>query len=326
MSEKTCEECEKLLDKTNFRRRVNVCKVCEEDPKFNKSCSVCKETYPARQVDGHICTFCKKGNWRVCAACGINKTTAHYRRNQPMCKDCESGGAVCDKKCVMCGETKPSDQFRKTRTECLDCERTGGRQYRRNTTKAHEWVVNNRERMQQLSSNWYENNKTAIRKKEQIRLKEDPIFKQIKYYRTAVSGSVRGELKWNKQLKSSFDDFREWLEYCWDKGMDFNNYGTVWNVDHALPLDLLNKTNNEKFWKLLEDREATPEELLFSWYNTHPLTKQDNRTKGSQITVEFVNTHLGYLEVFMKQKGRRKTRTYFAYRKLLLEICDSFYK
>lgn len=326
MSTKECNKCEETLDiKANFKSRSNVCKTCERNPEYAVPCSVCGYEYCLFQMDGFKCIFCKKGNWRVCSECGQNLTTPNFRRNQPICKICESGGAVSQKTCKKCGVKKSSVDFRQNRGECTDCERSAGREYRRTTTKSREWAVANRDRMTELSKNWYEKNKSKIRETEQQRLKEDPIFKTIKYYRISVNRILRTKMNWSDRLKSSKEDFQNWLENCFGDEMTHKNYSVVWQVDHVLPLDLLYKRPEHKWCWSLFGSKATSEELLFSWYNTQPLTREQNRLKGNEITLKTVRSHLKTLEKFMKENDRKKTRTYYAYRKLLLSIVEYFY-
>lgn len=325
MSTQTCEICEENKSSTNFRQRHKICKECEKDPANTKKCSRCDEFYVLADFTGNICKYCKKGNWRVCVSCQQNKTTAHYRRGQPLCKDCESGETIYNKKCKTCGKTKSSKQFRPNRKECMDCERESGRNYRRTTDKARVWVANNRERMAELSKKWYENNREKIRAKERLKWEEDITFRIIKYYRTRVCKTVKGEVKQLAELKSTCEDFNEWLEFSHDKSMNADNYGEVWVVDHVIPLNLLYETP-EWCWKLLSEQQAHPCDILFSWYNTQPLPKKQNRLKSKEISFEDISSHLQNLEKFMKTHNREKDDLYYHYRNFLTAVIDAFYE
>lgn len=324
---KTCEECEEVLEKKMFRTRSKVCKTCEEDPSHDKVCSTCNETYPQKQMNGNVCTFCRKGNWKTCTSCQKHMTTLHFRRGQTICKECENSGSIGKKKCTVCDIIKPTSDFRRNRGDCVDCERRSGRNYRRTTTKAKEWAAENKERMTELSKGWYQDNKEYIREKERTRFAEDPIFKNIKLYRIRLGELMRDEITWNDKLRTDLGDYREWLSDRFSEDMNLENYGAVWQVDHVLPLDLFyKKSEYEWCWSLLEGEKATPEELLFSWYNTQPLTKEQNRNKGNTVTLASTINHLTNLKKFMKDNGRAKTRTYNAYIRVLQAVVDVFYK
>lgn len=324
MSDKTCVSCKTKKPEGDFRRRMKICKVCEEDPANSRVCPRCNDTYLSSKFQANICTYCKKGSWRVCGGCKQNLTFAHYRRGQLLCIKCEEGGVVCDKICNRCNQTKPSSSFRTNRKECLDCEQSFGRDYRKTTTKAREWANNNRERMAELQKNHYEANKVAIRKKEQERKVEDPIFKSIKDYRCEVCHLVKRHQQNSKKLITNHRNFTRWLKSLfYDEEMNMENYNTVWNVDHVLPLDLLfKKPINKWCWSLLEDYDL--ESILFSWYNTQPLLKEDNRKKGSTVTVENLKTHLATLGQYMTNYAIEKDDMYKTYRKVIRTVILAF--
>lgn len=329
MSEKSCEGCEETKPMSEFRqkKRSKLCRECELNPEYSKVCSRCGDKYLSSEMEtGICCIYCKKGNWRVCTVCGENKTTKQYRRGQPICLTCEEQGEAYDKVCKDCGETKPSSEFRRNRGECLDCERSFGKGYRRTTTKAKEWAQNNKARMTELQKNWYEENKKEIRQKEIERKAADPVFKLIKDYRSGLSHLFNGDLKQQKQLQISFEGFRLWLSYSfYEESMKHTNYGKVWNVDHVLPLDLLyKKPENEWCWSLIAEDDL--EEILFSWYNTQPLTKEDNREKGGSITLYYLKYHYINLKDYMKDCKIKKEPLYFKYMKILTCVIDAFYE
>lgn len=329
MSEKNCACCEETKPMSEFRqkKRSKLCRKCELKPEFSKVCERCGFTYLSIEMEtGICCSFCKKGSWRVCTVCGENKTTKNYRRGQPICLICEQTGETYDKVCKICGISKKSTNFRPNRKECTDCERSFGREYRRTTTTAKQWVQNNREKMTQLQKNWYETNKTEIRKKEIERKETDPAFKSIKNYRSRLSHLFAGYMKWDKELRISTGDFRKWLSYMfYDDSMKFSNYGKVWNVDHVLPLDLLyKKPKTEWCWSLVE--EYGLERILFSWYNTQSLLKEDNREKGSEITLDSLTYHYRSLRDYMKEYEIEKDALYNVYIKILKCIINTFYE
>jgi hypothetical protein len=271
------------------------------------------------------CIYCKKNNWRICVGCEQNLTTANYRRGQPLCLDCEAGGTVYDKVCKLCGKSRPSDTFRPNSKECMDCVRASGRDYRRTTTKAKDWANNNRERMAELQKNHYENNKKEIRVKEQTRKAVDPVFKSIKDYRSEICHLVKGKLRNSKSLITNQDDYVYWLQSLfYNDEMTIENYGVLWNVDHILPLDLLfKKPVNKWCWSLLESYDLKT--ILYSWYNTQPLLKKDNRLKGSEINPKSLEKHLKILDKYMTDYAVEKDDTYKTYRKIMRLVINTFY-
>jgi hypothetical protein len=137
---------------------------------------------------------------RVCVGCDTHKKTSKFRRNKPICIECEDSGVIYDKICKECEEVKPSDEFEQNRLTCHDCRKASGRHYRKTTTKAKEWNEENREKMQKLKHDYYEKNKKEIRKKESERLKTDPHFRMIKSYRKTICELIHGRSKHNYLL------------------------------------------------------------------------------------------------------------------------------
>jgi hypothetical protein len=61
--------------------------------------------------------------------------------------------------------------------------------------------------------------------------------------------------------------FREWLEYNFTEEMNWDNYGSLWSIDHVLPVCKFNLTDeNEKF-------------KCWNWSNMMPVTVKYNSSK-----------------------------------------------
>lgn len=268
---------------------------------------------------------------RTCEICKEEKTTRDFRRAQMICKVCESDSNVrYQKTCNQCNETKENTMFRKNRLKCLDCERAHGRNYRRTTTKAQEWTENNKERMAELQHNWYEENKSSIRKNEQDRLQNDAKFRKIKFHRVSIQATIRGKIKSNKQLKINRDDFLLWLKFC-HSGKEFKieDYGTVWNIDHVLPLDLLlNEDKHVEEMKIIKKENV--QETIYCWYNITPLAHKENRDKSNNVSQEHLISHLKNLNTFLRKNKNmheqmKDNEQFFKYKKTVQKIIDTCY-
>lgn len=79
-------------------------------------------------------------------------------------------------------------------------------------------------------------------------------------------------------LGCSWTIFISWMEYLFDDGMTWNNYGEKWHIDHVLPLNNFN---------LLLERDRR---ISFHWTNMQPKFASDNMSKGSKIRIyEYFN-------------------------------------
>lgn len=103
------------------------------------------------------------------------------------------------------------------------------------------------------------------------RKKEDPLFK-IKYcLRLRVNEVLkRNNITKNhsglKYLGCTLEKYKEHLENQFTENMSWDNHGKIWEIDHILPLNLIQKPKDcYKF---------------FNYKNTQPLLKSENRIKG----------------------------------------------
>ena len=265
---------------------------------------------------------------KTCVGCNQEKDKKSFRRNQIICQECEvNPEIVYDKKCVDCGEVKKSNNFREiklkgvsrgTRTECNDCEKKDGRNYRRTTTKAAEWNEKNSERMAVLQKKRYEDNKPLIRQQEKERIISDPLFKEVKTYRTTISHLLAGKAKINQRLGGiTRQEFIDWLEFCFTDEMTIENHHEVWHIDHVLPLNMLKEDGNS----IIHEEEAR--DCIFAWYNTMPLIIKENRKKSATISTEHLISHLKRLKSYHEQTKTQKTDGFYKYKKVTQKILDN---
>lgn len=132
--------------------------------------------------------------------------------------------------------------------------------------KRKEYVLNNREVIDFYKKKWYENNKNQIREKERQRyrkdreknldlerekkrdyiskkLEEDPLFNLTFKVRSLIRNAFKR--KFTKKAKKtveilgcSFGQFKLHLESKFDENMNWDNYGTYWQIDHIKPISL----------------------------------------------------------------------------------------
>jgi hypothetical protein len=219
------------------------------------------------------------------------------------------------KVCRDCGKKQSGDNYRKNRTQCLNCERAFGRNYRRTTTKAKEWVENNRDRMSELQKNHYEKNKKNIRQKESERKKNDPEFRAIKNYRKNVSCMLHGTVKSNKKLDSTHDEYAKWVEFYSEYKMD--DY-PEWHIDHVIPLDMLKN-------KIVVEEGC--EEIMLMWINTRPVDAKANLRKNKYLDNKLVIEHINKLNKYLTQdkdleQKLKDNGVIFKYRKLAQKLID----
>ena len=66
-------------------------------------------------------------------------------------------------------------------------------------------------------------------------------------------------------------DFIKHVNYFLISGMTMDNFGKVWGLDHIVPVDLFDLTNQDD------------KKLCYSFINIMPMFNHDNRLKGASI-------------------------------------------
>lgn len=226
----------------------------------------------------------KTEDMKTCITCGVNKSTEDFEkradtnkmRNQ--CKECRNiyvkqykqgrtSGTIKPrdqitsdvKTCTICKVDKPLEEFPKRDTrhgyrhECKHCKKLSLREYYQNT---YNKVRRDR--------------KTVDMNYKLMCIHRNHIHKYISNIKTSKQSSIT-------YLGCSIDNYKKWLEFQFDKDVNWNNYGSTWTIDHVLPLSLFNlQDENEKM-------------IGFNWKNTRPC--KDNFQKSNKLQVyHYFNT------------------------------------
>lgn len=144
-----------------------------------------------------------------------------------------------------------------------------------------EWKKNKKEHLKEYHKKWREENKEKWRETkrnyEKTRKSNDPLYKLIANFRTAIY-TVLKENNLNKYghyfeiLQYSPEQLVEHLEKQFVDGMTWENYGE-WHVDHKLPITYFNF------------KEVGDEEFLKCWGldNLQPMWGDENIKKSNKV-------------------------------------------
>ena len=144
-----------------------------------------------------------------------------------------------------------------------------------------EWYKKNKENRKQYLKDYREKNIDKIREMkrnyEKTRKSNDPIYKLINNFRTAIyqvlkENNVQKNGHYFDILKYSPNDLIDHLERQFTDGMTWENYGK-WHVDHIQPISSFNI------------KEIGDEEFIKCWSlkNLQPLWGEDNIRKSNKI-------------------------------------------
>jgi hypothetical protein len=87
--------------------------------------------------------------------------------------------------------------------------------------------------------------------------------------------------------------FREWLEYNFTEEMNWDNYGSLWSIDHVIPVCKFDLTVEEEKFK------------CWNWSNMMPVTVKYNSSKKN-IIMEQINYIMNKIEKFKEEGSTTK--------------------
>jgi hypothetical protein len=87
---------------------------------------------------------------------------------------------------------------------------------------------------------------------------------------------------------------REWFEYNFNPEMNWDNYGKYWHIDHIIPVDSFDLTNE------------TQKKICWNWTNLVPFVKKANSSKKSNIQIEQLETIRNKLIKFKEEGSTTK--------------------
>ena len=132
------------------------------------------------------------------------------------------------------------------------------------------------EKIMEYEKQYYQDNKEKINKKRKIRRETDILYKLNCIIREMVHRvfNMIGTEKDGKTfelLGYSPEQLKLRLETNFKSGMNWDNYGVYWEIDHKIPIDYFLK------------KGVTSQKTINALCNLQPLTVNHNRSKGKKL-------------------------------------------
>ena len=201
------------------------------------------------------------------------------------------GSKICNK----CGIEKQLIEFGKSKEtkdgykgSCKSCRNLSERnrlsdpQKREHTNRITRLNRKNKKEIYKAISDRYlkshkEERREYNRKYWNNRRKNDPIFRikqnisrSIRYY---ITNGCKGRETLLDKLGYSLQQLKEHLENQFDSNMNWNNYGTYWQIDHIIP-------HSTFIYSSMDDEEF---KKCWSLENLRPLEATENKIKSNKI-------------------------------------------
>lgn len=181
-------------------------------------------------------------------------------------------------KCSKCDEDRNINGFVKRRKICKKCANANSKKYKeKNKEKISEYNKKykyaHREEICEYNKKYNIKNRKEIQTRHTAYLREkrqtDPQYKISSLLRTRINKVINGQNKENtlKMLGCSYKFLMNWLSFQFEDDMTFDNHGLVWHIDHIIPCNCFDLTDNDERLK------------CFNWSNLQPLYAQKNLSK-----------------------------------------------
>jgi len=255
---KICKDC--CNKKKSDKLQENIKNI---DTSIDRTCKICN-------VVKNITLFSRNNLSNICIDCSNIKRREKYNNNEELRKKaCEQSTEFKKKKKAIRDKDKEIElenleaEIGKDNTICKYCNKVKPKtRFRHNRLKCRECE------------------------------RDDPDYK--------IHGSVRARIQislknkkdkhTHEYLGCSRNEYIKWLTFNTD-GFILDNHGTVWHIDHVIPLS---KFNFEKEEEIL---------LAFNWRNTMPLSIKDNLSKNNKILIPQIKKHYDTLVKYHKDNN-----------------------
>ena len=216
---------------------------------------------------------------KICSKCKINKSSDCYGKltnsNDGLrfdCKDCRKEyrlnnvAHIKDKNKKQYEENKitlvqRNKIYREQHSDEINQQR---KEYRnREEVKAH---------IKQKQKDYLPIRKQSIKEQR----KTDINFKMSEILRSKIHKLLHNrKTSYIKYIGCDLEWLKQWLEFRFDDNMNWDNFGDYWQIDHILPINGFNLTDEKDI------------NICFHWTNLQPLTAYENRQKSDKLLLHY---------------------------------------
>lgn len=240
---------------------------------------------------------------KICVTCNISKPLTEYRQYKgyirPRCNDCEKNIRAekskiyreANKEKLAIGKQEYYQQHKEEisvkKKEWSNKEhiKQRSRDYylskkEHKQQQCKEYYQQNKEALSQKRKEYRTNNKDKIKEQLRTRLENNPQIKIGLSLRKRVRTEISSGRQYLKYLGCTLTMLYKWFEFNFEidshLGLNWDNYGKIWSIDHVRPVSSFNLTEEKQIME------------CFNWCNTYPIDVKCNLRKNNKI----LNTHI----------------------------------
>lgn len=204
------------------------------------------------------------------------------------------------KTCTRCSFNGEENLFMPRKNTCRKCQNEMSRNYKaRNKEKISaynkKYKAEHKEEVKVYNHEYNKNNREQIQKRQNVQHRERKKVDANYKLRVNLSNRLLQALNCKKTHKTldllscKIKEFRDWLENLFYDECDWDNYGTLWHMDHVIPCSLFDLSNDEH------------QKICFHWANIQPLYAKQNLEKNNRIELEDIEKHFVAVTCYSKK-------------------------
>lgn len=221
---------------------------------------------------------------KTCIKCRVEKATTpeNFRRNKRSrdgvhwyCKACQYADRQANRERYLAYE-RASHERNKVKRNAYTRSRWVDPEFRKTQLEVNKrWHQANADRKRSRNQQWRAENPDKVRGYLADAYARDPLRYNVSAHIAFClkrSGSSKAGRRFESLLGYAVETLKQHIERQFSRGMSWGNHGTVWELDHIIPLTLF------KF------SSADDPEFRAAWAltNLRPLAKIENRSKGGR--------------------------------------------
>lgn len=264
---KYCPKCQQTKDDVDFGKANDRpdglrgwCKECT-----NKATSQWQKNNPAK-MRAKRKRFYEKHKEETAETSRV-RTREWYLKNKEK-------ALASSKKWAANNRERVNESKRKWKLNNLDIVRISNKKYRAKN-KDHRVKYNREWRAMNIEKARESGRKSAAKRLKNTKWKlSSNISREI---RASIKGNAKCERHWETLVNFTIDQLKAHIEKLFKPGMNWENYGTAWHIDHKIPVAVHN----------FERPEDIDFRLCWSLKNLQPMEKLKNISKGAKIEEPF---------------------------------------